>query len=261
MKFKYFIYAALFLVPLLIDGCVPSKPTEQLEILPSERLINKLEVNRRRIKNFEGYGTLSVKSARLNNSANFRIVILKPDSIYLTIYGPFGLELAQSIVTGEDFIFYDALNNTAYKGKISDDVLNEIFKINLSFRQLLDAFVGSVDLTPKLYRSPDKFEIIYDEYMLTYIDSLTNNREKYTIDVRELGIKNFSITNHADEIFLDSKYSKFQLIESVAVPNKIEMNNFKDDQAITIEYKTTTVNKKNLFVDFFLPSDANVIEW
>lgn len=261
MKFKYFVYTLLFSLPLLIDGCVPSKPTEQLEILPSERLINKLEVNRRRIKNFEGYGTLSVKSAKLDNSANFRIVITKPDSIYLTIYGPFGLELAQSVVTGENFIFFDAFNNRAYKGKIADDVLNEIFKINLSFRQLLDAFVGSVDLTPKLYRTPDKFEVIYDEYFLTYIDSATNNSDKYTIDVRELGIKNFIITDPAGEILLDGKYSKFQIFESVAIPNNIEIMNFKDDQSVKIDYKSMSVNKKNLFIDFTLPPDANVIEW
>lgn len=261
MKFNYFFYAALLFISFFSDGCIPSKPTEQVEILPSERLINKLEVNRRRIKNFEGYGTLSVKSSRFDNSANFRIVIVKPDSIYLTIYGPFGLELAQSVVTGENFIFYDQLNNSAYRGKVGDDVLKEIFKINLSFRQLLDAFVGSVDLTPKLYRSPDKFEVIYDEYMLTYIDSLTQNKDKYTIDVRELGIKNFIITNQADETLLDSKYSKFQIIESVAVPNRIEMTNFKDDQSVTIEYKTISVNKKNLFIDFVLPSDASIIEW
>jgi len=261
LRLRLFLFAILFLLPLIIDGCVPSKPTEQLEILPSERLVNKLEVNRRRIKNFEGYGTLSVKTPQFNNSANFRIVIVKPDTIYLTIYGPFGLELAQSVVTGENFIFYDQLSNSAYKGKVGDDILKEIFKINLSFRQLLDAFVGSVDLTPKLYRSPDKFEVIYDEYMLTYIDSLTNYKDKYTIDVRELGIKNFTITNEVDEILLDSKYSKFQIVESVAVPNRIEMINFKDDQSVTIEYKTISVNKKNLFVDFVLPSDANIIEW
>ena len=123
----------------MFDGCVPSKPTDDVEILSSERLINKLEVNRRRIKSFEGNGTILVKNSQMNNSASFRVVLQKPDSIYLTIFGPFGIELAQALVTKSNFIFYDALKNTAYEGKVDDEVLRDIFRIDLSFSELLDA--------------------------------------------------------------------------------------------------------------------------
>jgi len=49
----------------MVDGCVPSKPTDEVEILSSERLINKLEVNRRRIKSFEGNGTILVRNSQM----------------------------------------------------------------------------------------------------------------------------------------------------------------------------------------------------
>ncbi|HMN23458.1 MAG TPA: hypothetical protein PKE38_03105, partial [Ignavibacteriaceae bacterium] len=65
---------------ILLNGCVPSQPTEEFELLPSERLTNKLEANRRKIKNFEGTGTIFVNSAQMDNSATFRIVLQKPDS-------------------------------------------------------------------------------------------------------------------------------------------------------------------------------------
>ncbi len=138
------------IIPLLFSGCVPSQPNEDIEILPSERLINKLEVNRRRIKSFEGYGTIAVRSPRINNSANFRVVINKPDSIYLSIMGPFGVELAQILVTKENFVFYDALENTAYEGIPSNESLQDIFHIDLPFSDIIDAFIGSVNLTRNL---------------------------------------------------------------------------------------------------------------
>ena len=81
---------------LLITGCVPSQPTEEFELLPSERLTNKLEANRRKIKSFEGTGTIFVNTPSMDNSATFRKILQKPDSIYLTIMGPFGSELAQA---------------------------------------------------------------------------------------------------------------------------------------------------------------------
>jgi hypothetical protein len=260
---KFFLALIIFsLTVSLYNGCVPSKPVEELEILPSERLINRLEVNRRRIKSFEGSGIINIKTSSLNTSASFRVVMQKPDSVALTILGPFGIELAQALVTTEDFIFYDALQNTAYTGKVNDEVLKTIFRINLSFNDLLDAFIGSVNLTDKLYRTPDKYEVIYDEYRLTYYDTLAGTSTEYKVDIRELGIKNYWLRNIEDQkILLEGKYSKFDLLENVAVPYKVEVNNRDQNQQMVIEYRNMAANKKNIVIDFKIPGDATVIEW
>lgn len=245
----------------MFDGCVPSKPTEEVEILSSERLINKLEVNRRKIKSFEGNGTILVKNSQLNNSASFRIILQKPDSIYLTIYGPFGIELAQSLVTNGNFIFYDALKNTAYEGKLDGEVLRDIFRIDLSFNDLLDAFIGSVNLTENLYKQPTNYEVIYDKYLITYKDSASNKTSQYTVDVRELGITEYILKDGKGEVTLSGKYSDFGIIEGVAVPYKIELRNPGENQLVFVEYKSISANKKSIYVDFSIPEDATIIKW
>ncbi|MFO7446934.1 MAG: DUF4292 domain-containing protein [Ignavibacteriaceae bacterium] len=260
MKKILIIVLTLSNFALLYYGCVPSKPTDDVEILPSERLINKLEANRRRIRTFEGNGTISIKSNQLNNSASFRIVVSKPDSIYLVIMGPFGIELAKAVVTKENFSFYDALQNTVYEGESSDEVLREIFKINLAFNDLLDAFVGSVNLTEKLYTTPTTYEVVYDHYILTYIDSVTNVQTKYKVDVRELGITDFMLSDNAGDV-LEGKYSKFSLLEGVAVPYHIQVKNKRDNQMVVIDYRKMDANKRDIYIDFEIPEDAAVIKW
>ncbi|NWF88554.1 MAG: DUF4292 domain-containing protein [Ignavibacteriaceae bacterium] len=262
MKFLKSILLFTAIIPVFwFIGCVPSKPTEELEILSSERLINKLEVNRRRIKSFEGNGTIIVKNSQMNNSASFRIVLQKPDSIYLTIYGPFGIELAQSLVTKDNFVFYDALQNTAYEGKVEENVLRNIFKIDLSFNELIDAFIGSVNLTENLYKQPSSYEVVYDKYLITYKDSLSDKTSEYKVDVRELGITEYSLRKGSNEILIQGKYSDFGLIEGVAVPYKIELQNPRENQFVSVEYKSMSANKKNIFVDFKIPEDATIIKW
>jgi len=261
---KRLVLPLLILISLFLSvpGCVPSKPVEDVEILPSERLINKLEVNRRRIKSFEGTGTISLKTNSLNTTASFRVVMQKPDSIALTILGPFGIELAQALVTNDNFIFYDALQNTAYTGNVNDEVLKIIFRIDLSFNDLLDAFIGSVNLTDKLYRNPDSYDVIYDEYVLTYIDSLEGRSTQYKVDVRELGIKNYWLRElDSDKILLEGKYSKFDLLENVAVPYKVEIINRVEDQQMVIDYKSMIANNRSINIDFRIPGDATIIEW
>lgn len=246
---------------LISDGCVPSKPTDDVEILSSERLINKLEVNRRRIKTFEGTGTLTVKNPQMNNNAMFRVVLQKPDSIYLTIFGPFGIELAQALVTNNNFVFYDALKNIAYQGKADEEILRDIFRIDLSFNDLIDAFVGSVNLTNNLYKPPTNYEVIYDKYVITYVDSISLKTYEYKVDVRELGITEYTLRDNKGDAMIEGKYSDFGIVEGVAVPYKIELRNRKQNQFVQVDYKSISANKKNIVIDFKIPEDADIVKW
>lgn len=259
---KYLIPFLLLIefIPLIFNGCVPSKPSEEVELLPSERLINKLEVNRRRIRNFEGSGTIEVKSSKLNNSANFRVVIQKPDSIYLSIMGAFGIELAQILVTKENFVFYDALENTAYEGVPTNDLLQDIFHIDLPFNDIIDAFVGAVNLTQNLYKVPDDYKVDFDQYVLTYVDSLMNTKTQYRVDIRELGITKYTFWDGKGDIALQGKYSKFNLIQGVPVPYKIEVQRALENQLINIDYKKIEANDKDISIDFSVPKDASIIK-
>ncbi len=259
-KLLILLVAAANILILFIPGCIPSKPTDDIEILPSERLINRLEANRRKIRNFEGQGVITVKSAGLNNSASFRVVLQKPDSIYLTIMGPFGIELAQALVTKNEFLFYDALQNIAYQGSTDDNILEEIFKINLSFNDLMDAFIGSINLTEKLYRTPNKYEVDYDQYILTYIDSIRNSTTQYKVDIRQLGITNYRLTDPKG-VLLEGRYANFKILENVAVPYSINIRNQQQNQTVTIEYKNLAANKSNIFIDLKIPPDATRIKW
>jgi len=255
------ILISIFVLIFLIDGCVPSKPTEDVELLPSERLINKLEANRRKIKNLEGIGVFEIESEQFNNSANFQIIMQKPDSIYFTVLGPFGIELAQALVTKDNYIFYDALQNTAYRGSVDDDILKNIFKVNLSFNDLLDAFIGSVNLTPNLYKQPSGYSIEGEHYVLTYEDKENELTSVYKVDIRQLGITNYNLISYDEQINLEGKYSKFELIENVAIPFNIEITNKVQNQKVTITYKNIIANAKGVKVKFELPGDAEIIEW
>jgi outer membrane lipoprotein-sorting protein len=261
-KLVLFLLAVIsFLFITTYPGCVPSRSMDEVEVLPIERLVKKLEANRRRIKSFQGSGKISISSAQFNNSAQFQVVLQKPDSLYFSVMGPFGIELAQVLVTKDDFLFYEALHNTLYKGKVSDDVLKGIFKIDLSFQDLMNAFIGSVSLADHLYENPTKFEVLYDNYVMTYADSTADVNSVYKIDVRDLGIINFDVTNHRGQASLSAAYSKFKVFESVPIPYNIEVKNLKNKQTINIEYKNIEVNKRNTSIKMDIPEDATVIKW
>ena len=100
------------------------------------------------------------------------------------------------------------------------------------------------------------------DYVITYVDSLTNTSTQYKVDVRELGITNYILTDKEGDVSLEGKYSKFGLLENVAVPYHIEVMDKKQNQLVTIDYKSMHANKKDIYIDFWLlPSDATIIKW
>ncbi|MGE5458609.1 MAG: DUF4292 domain-containing protein [Methanococcaceae archaeon] len=261
MKHLVFLFLVLVSLPMFFNGCVPSKPKEEVEVMPSERLIKKLEANRRKIKNFEGVGTLDINTSELNTNASFKISLQKPDSIYMEIYGPFGIDLAQTLVTDNNFSFYDAIHNILYKGRTNSDILKKIFKVNMTFADLMDAFVGAVNLTPRLSQEPKTYDINYDKYILTYVDSLSENKSRYTIDVKDLIISDFKLLTPNNDVVLESNYSKFKLINGNFVPYAIKVNQKAADQSINIEYRKIEINKKAVKIKLDIPEDAEVIQW
>ncbi len=262
IRFFFGVFAVTFFL-IIYSGCSSTPPVEkkEVEILSAERLINKLEANRRKIKNFEGTGTIYVKTKQFENSASFRIVVIKPDSIYLNILGPFGIEIAQILVTKNNFIFYEALNNVAYTGSVEEEVLKEIFKVNLSFADLVDAFTGGVNLSERLYKTPSHYDVVQDKYLLTYIDSLKNNTVRYTVDVRDLSIIFTQLEDLTGTKLLTGNYSDFRIVETIPVPGVIKLDSKTNGQYIEITYDEFAANKKNLFINFSLPDDADIISW
>ncbi len=170
------------------------------------------------------------------------------------------LNLAQSLVTKDEFKFYDALQNTVYEGETSEDVLKNIFRIDLSFSDMMDAFIGSVNLTKHLYKQPTKYLVDGDQYVLTYVDSSNGEITNYKVDVKKLGITDYQLSKNGN-VILDGKYSNFNDVENVAVPYSIEVRNRRENQLVTIEYKRIRANNQNVSIDFKLPGDATVIKW
>lgn len=245
----------------LLTSCSAPQKTETVEILSAERLINKLEANRRRIRSFEGTGSLNVKTPSFDNGASFKIVIQKPDSIWLSIYGPFGIDLAQILVTKTNFSFYEALHNTVYTGKLTDDILKEIFKINLPLADLLDAFTGAVNFSTRLYKEPTFFDISQDKYLLSYVDSTSKTTTRYTVDVKDLSVISCKIEDFAGNVLLESQYSSFVILETTSAPQNISIKQEKRKEYIDIEYKNISANRKNIKIDFSIPENADIIKW
>jgi len=209
VKRKYF-YLLLSLILSILSACAPTKTIEKEKLISPDRLVIKLEANRRKIKSFAGSGVINVQNKELNAKSNFEVNLKKPDSLRVDFFGPFGIELAQAVISSNGFLFYDVINNKIYKGNLKDDVLQKILKVNLSLSDVIDALTGSVNLTDKLRKEPDKFEYENKFYKLTYVDSINSLEKIYLVKADDLSISESIIQNLKGEKLLEGKFSNFK---------------------------------------------------
>ncbi|MBN1300845.1 MAG: DUF4292 domain-containing protein [Melioribacteraceae bacterium] len=239
----------------------PVAKTNEERIIPADRLIKKIEGNRRKIKTFRGTGVINVESSNFSGTANFEVLLKKPDSIKVSIYGPFGIDLAHSIVTKNDFKFYDVMKNRLYQGRSSDNILREIFKVDLSFDDLIDAFSGSVNLTDKLLREPDEYQAGASLYKLSYNEPGGNNKSVFNVNAENLALESFEKLDSDNRIILESTYKDVKLFDDVPVPYKTDVKYTRLNQRLSLEYRNIEINKDINKLTLRLPNDVNVISW
>jgi len=261
VKRNFFVFIiAVIISQFYLNGCAPSMPVQIEKTIASDRLIKRLEANRRKIKSFTGSGSISIKTSELDAKSSFQVEIKKPDTVKVSFYGPFGIDLAFALITPQNFQFYDAINNIYYKGKVKPGVMKDILKINISFDELIDVATGSVNLTDKLRSEPDKLEADGNLYKLTYIDSVNMKSSIYWIRSEELEIRHYQQNDQNGKNLVDARYSDFLKVEENPIPKQININDLLNNQKIKIEYRTIEVNKEIGKLKIDIPDDAKIIE-
>ncbi len=252
---------ALIAALIFFESCLPSKEVSEERILPSDRLVKKLEGNRRKIKTFNGKGVLNVVSNEFKANTNFEVLIKKPDSVRVSIYGPFGIDLAHALVTDREFAFYDVMRKTVYRGENDPGMLQKIFKVDISFNDLIDAFAGSVNLTDKLLREPDKYNIQGDNYIMTYTDSTKSIETIYQVNRTTLALEKYILKDFEDNIFFEGEFNDFRMFDEVPIPYITNVSNRINAQSLNVEYRNITVNKVIEKINFNIPKDIEIVEW
>jgi len=259
---KLGLISLIIIVVLVIAGCVPAKqPTVEKKVLPADRLLKKIEANRRKIKSFEGSGKIEIITPDLEAVGKFEIAIKKPDSIKFSIYGPFGIDLAHAVVSRNNIVFYEPNSNVAYIGPIKPELLKKAFKVDLNFNELIDAFAGAVNLTDRLSQIPDDFQINKDDYVLSYNDKVSAKEYRYLVNILDNALLDYKVIKNKKDIVFEGRYTHYKKIDNVPIPFKTKIRNRTQKQELTIRYKDIKVNEDMKNLKLKLPDDTKIIRW
>jgi len=214
---------------------------------------NAVLSNHNRVLTLLGSGTISVETPEIAQNVSFELTLRKPDSVMVRIEGPFGIDLGLALLTRREFFFYNSMNNQLLSGPTNAANLARVLRIRMEFDDLLNLFSGGTFLSSDIGR-PVAFEVIDDEYVLTYEDDRGSRR--YWVDPRSFQIVQIQHLDQHGGVLVEQTFGKFLTADDIVVPQLVRALMRPERRRLSIAFSDLSVNPPMLEFHFDVPSDA-----
>jgi outer membrane lipoprotein-sorting protein len=253
-KIKLLIF---FAIGLVLHSCTSGTSVDKnMTIAEIKKRVN---TNSNRITSVDADGNIFFETPEETNSAFMTLSIHKPDSLYAKFQGPFGITAGNVLVTRDNFIYFNALDNIVIKGPSSPLNLGAVLRIRVNFDDLIKGLSGSMGFSDETDKN-SSLSIIENEYIITITESDITKR--YRIDPSGFFITNYlEYSSSVNNPSLEIKYSNFIESNGRNFPKKIEINRPDASQFVSIDLRDYQMNKNKLTFKIVIPNNAKIIEW
>ncbi len=260
---RKYIYSLLILaLTAVFSACTGSGSDGEVPSIPAKEIKQKVNSNSELIESLEASGNISFDSPEQSGSGWLEVKIKKPDTILVKIEGPFGISIANALITRHDFIYYNAQENKAITGPSSDINIGAILRIKVSFDDLICGLTGGF----KFEESAEDSSMAQSENNMYVINSGTTiGLRKFHIDPSSYTIIRYNSFDENNSSQVEVNYSNY-LEESasgkrVNFPATIKIKNPEKKQSVYVDYVNREINKSGLTFKIKIPKSAKVTKW
>jgi outer membrane lipoprotein-sorting protein len=257
------IYISIIFTAFMLISCTGSKETErELSRMQIREIKNKVNRNFNLIQSLEASGTISFDSPEMSNTGSIDVKIRKPDTVYVKIEGPFGISIASALITRKDFIYYNAQENRAIMGPTTENNIDAILRIKVSFDELINSFSGSFHF---IEQTGDSLDARSEDNSYIIESSDVSGISKYLVQPISFAVNSYNVYDPGGKLMLEIYYSKYT-VESISgsdvnFPNSIKINKPDKKQTVWLDYDSKEINKKNITFKIKIPKSAKLIKW
>ena len=247
----------VFLAILLVS-CAPKRSEMLLntDATPSNVLLNRVEERGAKLSSLVGSGTISFDSPEMSGTAAFESNMKKPDSLLITLEGPFGIDVGTLFLCKEKYVMYNSLENSVTTGTPDGSSIRSVIPFDLTYEQIVNAFAG-VFTIPYPSKDLKSYVVEEDNFLLTY--TCGANTCKYWIDPTYLLVTHFEQRDASEQVLVDAKASAFVQQEDVAAARRVQITFPQQNRQVSIAYRSLKLNTPETDFHFTIPSNAKNI--
>jgi len=191
------------------------------------------------IKTLSGNVRLTLDTPQYSGNFMASILVNEPDSMLITVTGPFGLKLGKVFVSKNRFIFYNQVMSQFYKGSKEDFSGKNFLQFPVEIGQLKDVFIAQ-----------DPFEVLSKK-------SLSIKDNVYYLEA-ENGNYNYNIWFNPEhhlitrieyirdnQIHFYKEYKNFREVNGIYFPHHVNFVRPNEKQGLSIIFTELLVNQYN----------------
>jgi hypothetical protein len=215
-------------------------------------------VNNSGIRTLKGEGRLSIETPEIAQTVSFVLVLRKPDSLLISLRGPFGIKVGAALLTKENFLFYNSLQNTLTTGETNAENIQRIFHVDMDFDNIMNLFSGGIFSASDL-RNPDEQRIEND--LLLYVYTTGSGKRYYWIDPFTLLIRKIQEIDRDGTVAFEQNFRDFEQTGSAVIPRNIQIIQPIQRHRISLSYSDIELNSTAARCTLTVPENAERIHW
>jgi len=252
----------LLFISMLIISCSGSQNIGEPDKIPVRNLKERINQNSSIIETLEASGNISFDSPEQSGTGWIDLKIKKPDTVFVKIGGPFGVSIANVLITRKNFIYYNVQENKAITGPSSDINIGAILRIKITFDELINGFTAGFKFDEN---ADDSLNADSEKNFYVLNVNGPNGKQKYLIEPAKYTIKKYNYLDNDNTTLVEVYYSNYQEEESagkyVNFPTTIKIKNPAKKQTVYVDYINMELNKTDLTFKVRIPKSAKVIKW
>jgi len=248
----------ILLCPILLGGCAGLfQSTTPLKLIPSDVLVQRLHRHAERLKTFIGEGRVTVVTTEGGFRGGLGLTSQLPDSLYMKVEGPLGVDVMLGQIGGGLFTFYYPRDQLAYTGSIQamheSSLLPLDFGVSEIARGALGLFLqqdltisGTVTLSDDL-----------KQYVLTREDG-----QIFWVDPDGPVVTRWERRDDEEELLWTWEGSRHITQRGIRLPRMVRVTQYQPTQQVTLFFEKIRVNRSldQGWSNFTLPEGVEPIE-
>jgi len=220
-------------------------------------LINQIYTHVSKLTTFEGWAKWNASSPEGNFRGTLKIIVKTPDSLWMKMEGPFGVDLGIARVCGDSGLFYSPWENRVYKGSIHRLIMNGVIPLEDSHPHIIYSLLGLVIPQETMFDSLLSIHIQDDYYLLDY-----KKQESLWVRGQDPVIFRWEKQDQSGEVIWKWEGRDFRKTGKIKLPKMIKMSSSSPKRQFTIFYEKVKTNKKlrRKWCKVNIPEDVKIFE-
>jgi outer membrane lipoprotein-sorting protein len=267
---------ALLIGSLVVAGCAGRAPKLNRDWQPQELYARVLE-NYQRLQTFRGEGPLTVESPQIRLVAPAKILVQKPDSIFIKVEATLGIDAGFFFADRRRFATFSPLENLYFYGETAKVRELTLFQMDLTFDEMLSGMIGaalpSFDSTFTVTRDGDDYRFAgkrrqrlsdavmsngVTHYAAMAIDDAAEWRVTYWVNAERGVVVKAEQRDENGELYARQDFKRFRQVRGVWLPQHIQMQRPGVKERLTIFYNHIEINDKIAPAEFVIRVPKNV---